>query len=66
MGWVSSWTGYWLAIPNLCACISCGQYTFGFESFVGGLVPILLHRGFWLATGGGLSRFHIPNDVSHS
>jgi hypothetical protein len=44
--------------PCLCSilhiCISCRQHKFGVESFVGGLVSLLLHRDSYLAKGGGL------------
>jgi hypothetical protein len=48
------------------ACISCRQDKFWVESFVGGLVSLLLHWGSCLATGGGLLRFHIPSVVNHN
>jgi hypothetical protein len=37
-------------------CISCRQDKFEVKSFVGGLVSLLLHWSFYLATGGSLLR----------
>lgn len=63
-GWVSNWTGYWLAITPVSAFL-CRQDKFGDESFGGGLVSLLLRWGSCLAIGSGLFRFHIPNGVSN-
>jgi hypothetical protein len=47
-------------------CISYTQYTYWIKSFVCGLVSLLFHWGYCLATGSGLFRFHISNAVSHN
>ena len=65
MGCISSWASYWLAIPSVSALsphpwISCREDKFGIESFVGGFVSLLFHWGSWIATGGGLFKFHTP------
>jgi hypothetical protein len=49
--------------PNL---ITCRQDKFWVESFVSGLVSLLLHRASRLARGGDLFRFYIQNIISHS
>jgi hypothetical protein len=51
------------SIPSI--CISWKQDTFCVESFMGGLVSLLLHWGSCMPTGGGFFRIHIPNVVSH-
>jgi hypothetical protein len=59
-GWVSSWASYWLAIPSVSipshAYISLRQDKFGDESFMAGVVFLLLHSGSCLAIGGSLLR----------
>jgi hypothetical protein len=46
--------------------ISCRQDKFWVKSFVGGMVPLLICWDSYLATEGGLIRFHIPKAVIHS
>jgi hypothetical protein len=51
------------SISNL--YISCRQYRFWVESFVG-LMSLFFLWSSYMAIGGGLFRFHIPNVVNHS
>ena len=56
--WDGSQVSHFLSLL-LCLCFY-SQDKFWLESSVGGLVSLLLHWGFCLATVGGLYRFHIP------
>ena len=74
MEWVSSWDGYWLAIPSVSEYISSlssmpaflvDRINYGLKVFWVRwcLYPAI---GWSLAIGNGLFRFHNANIVSHS
>ena len=71
MGSISSWAGYWLAIPSLSvpSCVPAfpiDRLNFGLKVLWVGWCLLSLHWGSSLDTGGGFFRFHIPNGVNHS
>ena len=70
MDCISSWTGYWSVISSVSAPSPVQEFLvnnkFWVESFVGGLVSLLLHCNSYLATGGSLHTLHMCNALSHS